>query len=164
MQQVNELVNLRVHDGLSHKRHGAVLQRHGLLHAVLLHALTAGELLDQALLNTQEKTYALVHDHALIHLLRGIHLPAPGAACGVGVVSPAEQAAVSARQRRGGLHAGCAIQAVEGVLIASTIPAEMGLAPAAELHSASESEYPMPTCAIQPLHNPASAGYCAVHG
>ena len=52
------------------------------------------------------------------------------------MVSPAEQAAVGARQRGRRLHAGRAVQSVERVLVASSVPSEMRFAPSAQLDGA----------------------------
>ncbi len=62
----------------------------------------------------------------------------------VGVVAPAEDAFVGAGQRRRGLHAAVALNAVEGVLVAAAAPAQHALRPAAQLHATVRS------CAASP--------------
>ena len=80
--------------------------------------------------------YALIGHHAVVDVLRVVDLPAPRATRRIGVVAPAEQTAVRARQRGRRFHAGRAVQPVERVLVARSVAAEMRFAPATQLDRA----------------------------
>ena len=137
MEQVDELVDVGIHDGLSDQRQRAVLQRQRLLHALALHSLTPRELTQQSLfLALLLHTHALVRNHAFINLLGRIHLPAPCATRGIAVVAPAEETAVRTRQRGRRLHARGAAQTVEGVFVAGAVATQMRLRPTTEFHCA----------------------------
>lgn len=49
MKEIDELINLRIHDGFTYQWHGTVLQRHGFLHPILLNTFTTCKLLNQTL-------------------------------------------------------------------------------------------------------------------
>lgn len=110
------------------------------------------------------KPYTLIHNHTLIHLFCRIHLPSPGTTCGVGVVSPTEQTAVRTGERRSGFHTGCTIQAIESVLITSSISSQMRFTPTTEFHSTNQNTTEQGTYGSLPRRILASTRYYAVHG
>ena len=143
MQQVDEVGDVGVHNGLAHQRQRAVSELQRLVHALLLHALAARELLHQSLhITPSTSRHALVRDHPVVDLLRRVLLPPPRAARRVGVVAPAEQTAVGAGDRRRRLHARRAVQPVERVLVARAVPAQVRLAPATQLHRTAGEGHP----------------------
>mmetsp|Transcript_13788 Transcript_13788/g.20055 ORF Transcript_13788/g.20055 Transcript_13788/m.20055 type:complete len:215 (-) Transcript_13788:541-1185(-) len=126
MQQFNKLVDLRVDNRLSNERQGAMANGIGFMQALWHHAGQPTHFLDHLAVFRHES----INQH-----LRVVSLPAPAGADGILVVAPAEDTLIRACQRGRCLHTLITGDAIEGMLIAPSTPAQHGLSPATQLNS-----------------------------
>mmetsp|Transcript_11150 Transcript_11150/g.28265 ORF Transcript_11150/g.28265 Transcript_11150/m.28265 type:complete len:316 (-) Transcript_11150:765-1712(-) len=127
VQVLQEFVDSWIHDGLSHQRKSAVLDRVGLLPSLGIHTGDAFCLLDHLDVSLD----GLIDDKVGV-----VRLPAPRLADGIFVVSPAKDALVGACQTRGGFHALITRNSIKGVFVAASASTKLVLGPAAELDGA----------------------------
>mmetsp|Transcript_23254 Transcript_23254/g.58154 ORF Transcript_23254/g.58154 Transcript_23254/m.58154 type:complete len:405 (+) Transcript_23254:279-1493(+) len=126
VQQIQELVDLGIHDRFADQRERTVLHVKALLEASRDHSGHSFHLLDH-LSVLCESTFK---DHVGF-----VHLPFPLLADRVLVVTPAEHAGVRTRQTRCGFHALVRVDSIECAFVALATTTQRGLGPTTHLHT-----------------------------